>query len=59
MESYGLLNSTMMGQTQVPALHLTNASADKMTSVLNLLVERARETVMMTQNVKGHLFVAT
>ena len=59
MESYGLLNSTMMEQTRAPALHSTNASADKMTSVLNFLVQRARETVMMTLNVKDHLFVDT
>ena len=59
MGSYGLLNSTMVGQTLAPALHLTNASADIMTSVLNFLVKRAKETVMMTLNAKGRLFVDT
>ena len=50
---------TIWGPTQAPALQLTIVSADKMTSVPNSLVERGRETVMMTLNVKDHLFVDT
>ena len=33
--------------------------ADEITFVPNSLVERGRETVMMTLNVKDHLFVDT
>ena len=40
-------------------LIIGNVYADKMTSVQNIPVKRARVTVMMIQNVKAHLSVAT
>ena len=50
---------TILGPTSALVLKLTNVSADKMTSVPKLLVERAKGTVMMILNVKDHLFVDT
>ena len=40
-------------------VQMQNVCADKMTSVPKLLVKRARGTVMMTLNVKDHLYVDT
>ena len=56
MEKSGL---TTWEITQASALDGTCVSADKTISVPKFLVERARGTVMMTLNVKGHLFVDT
>ena len=51
--------STPWGPTQAPALRVRNVYADRMTFVQKLPVVRGRGTVMMTQNVKDHLFVDT
>ena len=54
-----VISSTSCLPTQAPVVQMQNVCADKMTSVPKFLVERARGTVMMTLNVKGHLFVDT
>ena len=54
-----ILSLTTWGPIQAPALQLDIVSADKTTSVPNSLVERGRETVMTTLNVKDRLFVDT
>ena len=54
-----VLSLITWGLIQAPVLQLKIVSADKMTSVPNSLVERGRETVMTTLNVKDRLFVVT
>ena len=45
--------------TQAPVQQVTNAYADKITSVPKHLVDKGKGTVTMTLNVKDHLFVDT
>ena len=53
------LSSMIWVPTEASVALMTNAYADKMTSVQNIPVKRVRVTVMMIQNVKAHLSVDT